>query len=353
MKWSLLEISELTDSELLGDPNYQISAVADLESAAAKDISFFAPPAYVKARYETALAKSQAGAIFIKDKALALGKHNYLLNESPSRAFQTLIEHFYADRSILTAFKDIHETAVIHESATVEEGVQIGPYVVIEKDVHIAKRSRILAHSYIGIASTIGEDCIIYPHVTIREHCTIGNRVILQSGSVIGSCGFGYTTNEKGEHSKLQQLGNVKLADDVEIGANSCIDRSRFKTTFIDQGTKIDNLVQIAHGVEMGKHNIMVSLCAIAGSTKLGDRVVVAGQSAFSGHLKIASDCLFAARSGITKSISKSGRYAGMPATPLQEYNREKAHTRRLSRYAEEIKDLKKRIAALEEDPIE
>ncbi|SCA62677.1 UDP-3-O-acylglucosamine N-acyltransferase [Chlamydiales bacterium SCGC AG-110-M15] len=348
MKFTLSELAKLTGSELIGDPNHKISNVADLDSAGVGDAAFFAPPAYVAARYETAMKNSQAGVTFLSDKSLIIDGRNFLINESPSRAFQVLLEKFLDARGSNTGFAGIHSSAIIHESAIIAEDVEIGPLCVIDKNVHIAKGTKVGAQVFLGASACIGEDCLIHPQVCIREYCTLGNRVILQPGAIIGSCGFGYTTDERGKHTKLEQLGTVVIDDDVEIGANTCIDRSRFKETRVGQGTKVDNLVQVAHGAELGQDNLMISLSAIAGSTKLGDRVVFAGQTAAAGHLTITNDCIFAGRSGITKSIKESGRYAGMPAVKLNDYNRMQAHQKRLADYVKEIKEMKKRIEELE-----
>lgn len=198
------------------------------------------------------------------------------------------------------------------------------------------------------LGATIGSDCHLYPNAIVRERCQIGNRVILQPGAVIGSCGFGYTTDNRGRHSKLNQVGIVIIEDDVEIGANTTIDRSRFKATVIGRGTKIDNLVQIAHGVVIGQDNIIVSQTGIAGSTRTGNWVIIGGQVAITGHITIADRVMIAARTGISKSITEAGKYGGLPAVPLKEHQRHSVYLRNIEKYVKEIKELQDRLFELE-----
>ncbi len=193
----------------------------------------------------------------------------------------------------------------------------------------------------------IGFDCLFHAHVTVREECVIGNRVILQPGCVIGSCGFGYATNREGKHQKLQQLGKVIIGDDVEIGANSTVDRSRFKSTEIRSGTKIDNLVQIGHGVIIGEDNIIVAQTGIAGSSQTGKHVILAGQVAVAGHIKICDNAIIAGRGGVSKSVENPGKYGGYPLLPLNEYNRMCVHMRNLENSSKKIKDLENKLNSL------
>lgn len=334
--FTLAEIAEKTGSTLKGDANYHIQNVADLETATETDISFLANP-----RYEQAMHRSHAGAIFVSPSTTLPENKNYLLNENPSAAFQKAIELFFGKEVEFSGFHDIHPTAVIHETCLIAAEVTIGPHVVIDKEVVIGEGTFIGAGCYIGPYTTIGMNCHLHPHVTIREKCTIGNRVILQPGVVIGSCGFGYIPNKQGHHIKLDQRGTVELEDDVEVGANSTIDRARFKTTRISRGTKIDNLVQIAHGVVIGEDNIIVAQTGIAGSTQTGRHVVMGGQVAVAGHLKLADGVMLSGRTGVTKSLP-TGKYGGLPAMPLQDYNRNSVFLRNIETYVNRIKELEK-----------
>lgn len=340
--FTLRELAELTKSELKGNPEHLITNVADLYHASANDVSFFSNP-----RYAGQLAKSQAGAVFVPQLPENGSALNYLVNADPSRAFQKVAEAFAQDRAPLTGFDGIHPTSVIHSEAIIGENVVIGPYVVIDQKVKIGKDTTIGAHCYIGPETEIGEGCKIHPRVTIREGCEIGNRVILQPGVVIGSCGFGFVTSPQGEHTKLEQIGNVVVEDDVEIGANTTVDRSRFKSTRIGKGTKIDNLVMIGHGVEIGKHVLLVAQTGVAGSTSIGDHCTIAGQVAIAGHLKIAPKTRIAGKSGVTKSLP-SGDYSGIPVQPSAEYNRNAVYLRKISEFVEDIKQIKEHLKLTE-----
>ena len=205
----------------------------------------------------------------------------------------------------------------------------------------------IYSHTYVGVGTSIGENCCIYSNVTIREKCILKNRVIIQPGAVIGSCGFGYTFNDQGEAKKLEQIGFVLLEDDVEIGANTTIDRARFKSTIIKKGAKIDNLVQIAHNVEIGKHNIIAAQTGIAGSTKTGQYVMMGGQVGIVGHVTIDSNTKIATRGGVNRSLPE-GTYRGSPVFPIHEYNKQKVHVKRLASYVKRIEEIEKKLEALE-----
>lgn len=343
--FKLKDIASLTQSQLIGDPHYVIEGVADLERAGANEASFLDNP-----RYEQAMLQSKAGVIFISTNISLPSGRNFLVNENPSLAFQQLIEVFFKEKGELSGFEGIHPTAVIHETCQLGANVKIGPYVVLDKDAKVGHNTFIGAGSYVGPHVTIGTDCVIHPRVVIRERCSIGNRVILQPGAIIGSCGFGYTTDKQGVHIKLSQLGIVEIEDDVEIGANSTIDRSRFEVTSIKKGSKIDNLVQIGHNVTIGPYNIIVAQSGIAGSTKTGHHVVIGGQVAVNGHIKLGDGVMLAGRSGATKSLLKAGKYGGVPAQPLDEHNRNDVFLHNIEKYClKPLKELQELVKQLKE----
>lgn len=341
--FTLAELATFTNSKLIGNPSHRITCVADLDSAGPEDASFLS-----NSRYISSMQQSQAGVIFIDSTTAHSDNRNFLINANPSEAFQKTLEAFYDPLQDISGFLGIHETVVLHPSCQIGKNVSIGPYAVVDKDVKIGDGTFIGAACYIGSNTVVGTNCHIHPHVTIRERCIIGDRVILQPGSVIGSCGFGYVTDKKGHHTKLNQVGTVTIENDVEIGANAIVDRARFKTTLIGQGTKIGGLADIAHNVKVGKHNIIVGQAAIAGSSETGNNVILAGQVGVAGHLKIADGAIITAKSGVTKSITKPGKYGGHPAIPLAEYNRNGVFQRKIETYAKEIQDLQRKIEALE-----
>lgn len=214
-----------------------------------------------------------------------------------------------------------HPTAVIDRAATIEENVCIGAHVVIGQDVTIGSGTRIFANVVIMDRTTIGRDCIVYPNCTLREDSELGDRVILQPGVSIGGDGYGFV-NVDGKHKKIPQLGRVVLEDDVEIGANSTVDRARFSETRIGRGTKLDNLVMVAHNVVTGEDCLLVSQVGVSGSTRLGNRVVLAGQVGTVGHVTVTDDVTVLGKGGITKDIREPGVYAGMPLKPARLWRR-------------------------------
>lgn len=341
MSYTLRELAERFQLPLEGNGEHVITGVADLESATPHEISFLG-----NMNYESKMRESKAGCIVVSPD-IPREKGNFLLAKDPTRAFQDLIELFLQNVPKVTYFEGIHPTAVIHPAAKVAPDAILAPYVVVDSGAEIGSKTYIGAHSTIGPKTIVGSNCIIHANVTIREDCTIGNRVVIQPGAVIGSCGFGFTTDAKGHHTKLNQIGRVTIEDDVEIGANTTIDRARFQTTVIGKGTKIDNLVQIGHQVKVGEHNLIVAQTGIAGSTETGRNVVLAGQVAVNGHIKLASGVIVTARSGVSKSLLKAGKYGGVPALPLQESNRISVYVNNLPALAQEIKEIRKELAEL------
>lgn len=335
-KFTLAELSARLGAQLVGDPAYSISGINTLEEATCSDASFLA-----NLRYTEAMKKSEAGVICIDAKAALPPGKNFLVTDDPGRAFQSIAELFMSSGS--SGFTGIHPSAIIHPSAQIGPNVTIAPHAVIDRDVKIGADTHIGPNVSIGYEVEIGSDCHIHPHCTIRERCRLGNRVILQPGAVIGSCGFGYTPDKQGQHIKLEQLGHVVLEDDVEIGANTTIDRARFKETRIRKGTKIDNLVQIAHNVEIGEHNIIAAQTGIAGSSKTGKYVMLGGQVGIVGHVELQDHVLIATRGGVSKSL-KSGKYRGSPALPISEYHRQEVHVRKLEEYVARLKELEKKV---------
>ncbi len=335
--FSLKELADLTQSTLIGDPTFSVKGIDTLESASACDASFLANP-----RYLEAMRASKAGVICIGSQTEQTPGKNYLISDDPSRTFQKIAELLLA--SVQSGFEGIHSTAVIHESAILGDNVTIGPYAVIDKNVRIGANTHIHAHVTIGPAVQIGSNCTFYPNVTIRELSIIGNRVIIQPGAVIGSCGYGYTMDAKGHHRKLEQIGNVIIEDDVEIGANTTIDRARFKSTRIGRGTKLDNLVQIGHNVNLGEDNLIISQSGVAGSAKTGRHVFMGGQGGIVGHVNITDNVQIATRGGVSKDIKESGIYGGGPVMPMKEFNTMQVHQRKLSSYVKRIKELELRL---------
>ena len=235
----------------------------------------------------------------------------------------------------------IHPQAVVSPKATIGTNVSIAAFVVIEEGAVIGNNSIISSHCFIGAHAHLGEHCFFHPHVTIRERCLIGNRVILHPGVVIGSCGFGYVFHE-GVHKKISQTGIVQIDDDVEIGSNTAIDRARFGRTHIGEGTKIDNLVQIAHNVVIGPHNIICSQVGVSGSTRTGSHVTLAGQVGLSGHIEIGDRAIIGAQSGVSKNVQPGAMLIGSPARPMQGWKQNNFYISNLGKIFERVKALEK-----------
>jgi len=338
--FTLAEIAKLTQSKLIGDPDHRISGVASLELANKEEVSFLA-----NQRYKESMKQSQAGVICINQDEQVIEGKNFLVSKNPSHTFQQII-HILSKKINLTGFNS--KEAVIHPSAKVASSVKINPNAVIDENVSINENTFIGSQVYIGPNVTIGKDCIIHPGVIIRENTIIKDRVIIQPNAVIGSCGFGYITDDKGIHQKVAQVGNVIIEDDVEIGSNTTIDRARFQSTVIQKGTKLDNLIQIAHNCDIGPYNLMAAQSGVAGSASTGTHVFCGGQVGILGHVQVESNTQIATRSGISKSVP-SGIYRGSPAMPIKKYNKQKVYQRKLETYIKKIDELENKIKELEE----
>ena len=312
----------------------EITGVASLADANPGDLSFFGNPKYIQG-----LRKSRATA--------ALVPHGFgedvsavrIWVDNPAASFSALLPAFAPEPVCFP--EGVHPTAVLGEGAQLAAGVRIAPYVVIEPGACIGAGSIIGAHSYIGHRSSVGENCHIFPHVTIRERCTIGNRVVLHSGAIIGADGFGYEFRD-GAQQKIPQTGIVQIDDDVEIGANSTVDRARFGRTWIQRGTKIDNLVQIGHNVTIGEHCILCSQVGISGSTRLGNFVTLAGKVGLSGHIELGDGVNFGARSDIAKNVPAKSIMFGAPAQPIRDYKANYALLKNIHKLYDRVKRLEK-----------
>ncbi len=339
MKRTLKEIAQLIGGEVVGDANVVITGICGIKEAEEGDITFLANPKYLPLMHHT-----QASAI-ITSRDIKESPRPMIRTENPSLAFAKMVG-LMAPNEIRHP-KGIHPTAIIGKDVVLGKEVAIEPYVVIDDHAVIGDRTVLYMGVYVGHHAKIGEDSLIYPHVTIRERVEIGNRVIIHSGTVIGSDGFGFST-VKGVHHKIPQIGTVVIEDDVEIGANVTIDRARFDKTLIKKGTKIDNLVQIAHNVVVGEHSVIVAQTGISGSTEIGNNVILAGQSGIVGHISIGDNAVIAAQAGVTKSVPPNSCVSGYPAKPHREAKRINACVQRLPELVKTITKLQKRIEELE-----
>jgi UDP-3-O-[3-hydroxymyristoyl] glucosamine N-acyltransferase len=335
MPFTLQELATMSGGELVGDPALEITGAASLAEAVAGEITFFSDP-----RYGPLLRKTHASAVFVPLNFFDNISAAQIRVANPSKAFEQVVLKL-APKPVTFA-AGIHPSAIVDPTAQIGERVSIRPCAVIEAGARIGDDTVIGAGTYIGQETVIGSACLIYPRVTIRERGRIGSRVIIHSGAVIGADGFGFKMVD-GRQEKIQQLGIVQIDDDVEIGANTTIDRARFGRTWIQEGVKIDNLVQVAHNVVIGRHSVVAAQTGISGSTRVGDYVQMGGQVGIVGHVEIADGSMIAAQSGVSKSIP-GGTWFGYPAMPMPEARRQIGWIRRLGKLFARVKEIERKL---------
>jgi len=339
MRKTLKEIAKFLDGEVVGDPNTVITGVCGIKEAKAGDITFVA-----NQRYFPMIDTTKASAV-IASREIESASKPIIRTDNPSYAFAKVISLVTPED--IRHPKGIASTAILGKDVHLGKNVAIGHYAVIEDNVFIGDNTVIYAGCYIGHNSKVGSGSLIYPNVSIRERSVIGSRVIIHCGAVIGSDGFGFA-NLKGVQHKIPQVGIVEIGDDVEIGANVTIDRARFDKTIIGKGTKIDNLVQIAHNVVIGENSLIVAQAGISGSTLIGNGVTLAGQSGLVGHITVGDGAIVAAQAGVTKSVAANTLVSGYPAKPHDVARKVNACVQNLPKLYETISALKKRVADLE-----
>jgi len=335
------EVAALVQGDVEGDEAVSISGISGIREARPGEVSFVSNP-----RYAAEVATTRAGAVIVPRAWARPAPCTLIRVDSPDLAFVKVAEHFAPPPILLKP--GVHPTAIVASDAVLDEEVHVGPYCVIESGCRIGARSVLFAGVYVGHGTCLGEDVRLYPHVSIRERCRIGSRVIVHNGTVIGSDGFGYTVDAHGVRSKIPQIGIVEIGDDVEIGANVTIDRARFGRTVIGKGTKIDNLVQIAHNVVLGEHVVIVAQVGISGSTSVGARAVMGGQAGISGHLTIGEGAMIGAQAGVTKNVPAGAFVSGYPAMLHEKYTRIHALMMRLPEWREKLVDLESRLSRIE-----
>jgi UDP-3-O-[3-hydroxymyristoyl] glucosamine N-acyltransferase len=341
-----LELQELAahlggQLSFTGDVPVWISGVASIAEAGPQEVTFLG-----NLKYLPALRQCGAAAALVPEDFTEVVPPLLIRVANPSLAFARLVELFAPEPPTFPC--GIHPTAYVGADVRIGEGASIQPFAVLEAGAVVGAGTVVGAHCYLGHESQIGERCFLHPRVTVGERCVVGNRVILHSGVVLGSDGFGFEWSG-GRHVKIPQVGIVQVDDDVEIGANTTVDRARFGRTWIQEGCKIDNLVQIAHNVVVGRHTLLVAQAGISGSTRLGQRVTLAGQVGVAGHLEIGDGAVVSAQSGVSKSLPGAALYMGSPAQPAAEFREQVALVRRLGRLQERVRRLEK---ALEQDAL-
>jgi UDP-3-O-[3-hydroxymyristoyl] glucosamine N-acyltransferase len=327
----LRELAALIGGRIAGDPEVEITGVAGIENAKEGDITFLHNYNYIP--------EMSASALIVKEEIDGLTL-SLLVADNPQLTFARALEVFYVKPYRPSG---ISERAVIGSNVTMGDDVSVHPNACISNDVELGSRVTLSSGVFLGEGVTVGDDSFIYPNVTIREKVRIGKKVIVHSGAVIGSDGFGYVP-EKGSHYKIPQVGGVIVEDDVEIGANVCIDRATVGNTIIGCGTKIDNLVQVAHNVKIGRNCIIVAQVGISGSVEIGDGAIIAGQVGVKDHVKIGAGTIVAAQAGVTGDIPAGQIYSGTPAIPHGTSLRAQSLYSKLPELVKRMREIEKKL---------
>ena len=342
---TLSELARWIDGDIVrGGLDPSLTGMAALDAAGPHDVSFLGNEKYYNQFLET-----KAAAVIVP-RGVTEGPENAALIavENPTLAFSVVVRHFAVIARTFTP--GVHPRAFVDPSATLDPAkVRVHAGAVVMAGASVGDGSEIGPNCVVGANASIGRDCHLMANSTVRERCTLGDRVILQPGAVIGSDGYGYEFSG-GKHVKIDQVGIVEIGDDVEIGSNTTIDRARFGKTIIGEGTKIDNLVQIGHNCVIGRHCLIIALTGISGSTKVGDYVTMAGQVGTVGHITIGDKATLAARTGVSSSLPGGEVYAGNPAQPFRDEMKQRASVRRLPKLIERVKALEEALR-IKENP--
>ncbi|NSW75401.1 MAG: UDP-3-O-(3-hydroxymyristoyl)glucosamine N-acyltransferase [Candidatus Atribacteria bacterium] len=335
----LREVCQIIGGLLEGDPDFEVEGIKEPQEAGVSDLVFLYHP-----RFATSVQNSLALAVVVKKdfRVELLGKHCILV-DNPRYAFIQLVPYFFQSPSLPTG---IHPQALVHPQAILQKNVSIGAFSIVEEGALVGEGTVIYPQVYVGKNVVIGRDCLVYPQVVIRENCVLGDRVILHSGVVVGADGFGYEWYQ-GRYVKVPHVGRVVIEDDVEIGANATIDRATLGITRIGQGSKIDNLVTVAHNVSVGRHVVIAAQSGIAGSSRVGDRVVMGGQSGVVDHCDVPEGVQIAGRAVVVSKVEKGSMVSGFPAQDHHKELRERALVRKLPEMWQKLKSIEEKLTRI------
>ena len=345
MQFTAKEIGALLKGTVEGDDSVAVSQLAKIEEATAGSLTFLSNP-----KYESYLYTTDASIVIVNnDYQLTSAVKPTLIRVENAYSSMTVLLDLYT--KIRLGKTGIEQPSFIHPTAKIGENAYIGAFAYIGPDVVIGNDCKIYPHTYIGDGVTIGDNSLLFAGVKVYFDCKLGNNTVIHSGAVIGSDGFGFAPQADGTYNKISQTGNVILEDNVEVGANTTIDRATMGSTIVRKGTKIDNLVQIAHNVEIGRNTVVAGQAGISGSTKIGDQVMVGGQVGISGHLYIANGTQLSAQTGINSSIKQEGQvWGGTPYMPFKDYLKAHSKLRRLPDIDKKVDELDKAIKKLKEN---
>jgi UDP-3-O-[3-hydroxymyristoyl] glucosamine N-acyltransferase len=337
MSFTASQIAERLQGELIGDGSTEFTGLASAEHARAGELTFAE-----NASYFAAAEQSQAAGILVAEPFVSASK--VLIRVPNARvALARALPMFFPPEGYPSG---IHPSAVLAESARVDPTAHIGPNCILGPDVRLGARTVLMGGNDLRASCRVGDDSCLFPNVVLYRQTHVGQRVIIHAGTVIGSDGFGYVLDE-GRHRKVLQLGNVIIHDDVEIGANVAIDRGTLGSTVIGEGTKIDNLVHVAHNVVIGRHCLIMGQVGFAGSTRLGDYVVVASQSGIADHLKLGNQAVVGAKSGVMRDVPDGARVLGIPATPDRQAKRQIIAMQHLPELLQRLREMEKQVQEL------
>jgi UDP-3-O-[3-hydroxymyristoyl] glucosamine N-acyltransferase len=339
--WTASELALHAGGRIVGDGDVAIESVADLETANEGDIAYVEDEKFFEA------AKQSRAACLIVPEGASIDSPCRIEVAKPKLAFALIAEVLHAPKR---RDPSVHSTAVIAESADVALTAFLGPHVSVGENSIVGVGTQIHSSVSIGDSVTIGIDCVIHPNVVLYDNVVIGDRVILHAGVVIGADGFGYVRDEHSHH-KFPQIGTVVIEDDVELGANTCVDRAALGRTRIGRGAKIDNLVHVGHNCDIGERVVIAGQTGISGSVTIEDDCIIGGQVGFGDHIRVLSGAVIGSKAGVLPGkIVRPGVWWGIPIQPLEEYKRLNAHVSRLPHLREELKELKERVKELEEN---
>jgi UDP-3-O-[3-hydroxymyristoyl] glucosamine N-acyltransferase len=342
MEFTAKQIAAYVGGEIIGDENVTVCTFAKIEEGVKGALSFLANPKYASYIYDTQSSIVLVNSDFIPERPIQAT----LIKTA--NAYESLAKLMTLYESVKPKKTGISPMASVAASATIGENVYIGPFVSIGEKAIIGNNTVIEANTSVGDNATVGSDCLLYNHVTIYHDCKVGNRCILHAGSVVGADGFGFAPGANG-YEKIPQIGIAILEDDVEIGANTCIDRATMGATIIKRGVKLDNMVQIAHNVIVDEHTVMAAQCGVAGSTKIGSWCMVGGQAGISGHIKIGNQVKVGGHSGVTNSVQDGKAVMGYPSFEHTQFARATVVFKKLPEMYREMDALKKEIESLKQ----
>ncbi len=343
MDFSAQQIASFVQGEIVGDADVTVNTFAKIEEGKPGSITFLSNPKYEHYIYDTEASIVLVNRDFIPEKPI---KATLIKVDN---AYETLAKLMTLYEQSKTQNKGIASTAIIAKSAKIGKDVYIGAYVVIDDDVVIGDNAQIYPHTYVGKNACVGEGSLIYSGVNIYHDCQIGNHVTLHSGVVIGADGFGFAPTPEG-YNKIPQIGNVIIEDNVEIGANTCVDRATMGSTIVHKGVKLDNLIQIAHNDEIGANTVMAAQAGVAGSAKVGEWCVIAGQVGITGHLTVGNHVILGPQSGIISSIKDNSRLIGSPPMEEKPFFKSQAVLRKLPDMYRELNALRKELDELKKN---